>query len=144
MQNGARALGLTLRPVEVKNADDLARAFAVLEKERPDALTMLFDPLASGYRQLVADYAKKHKLPSVFGAKEFAEAGGLISYSSNVAAGFRRAAAYVDRILRGAKPGDLPVEQPTKFELVINVKTASSIGLTIPPSLLLRADQVIE
>src|SRR5262245_2538857 len=85
MQNGARALGLTLRPVEVKNADDLARAFAALEKERPDALTMLFDPLASGYRQLVADYAKKHKLPSVFGAKEFAEAGGLISYSPNVA-----------------------------------------------------------
>jgi len=144
MQNGTRALGLTLRPVEVKNADDLARAFAVLEKERPDALTMLFDPLASGYRQLVADFAKKHKLPSVFGAKEFAEAGGLISYSPNVAAGFRRAAAYVDRILKGAKPGDLPVEQPTKFELVINVKTAGSIGLTIPPSLLLRADQVIE
>jgi len=144
MQNGTRALGLTLRPVEVKNADDLARAFAVLEKERPDALTMLFDPLASGYRQLVADFAKKHKLPSVFGAKEFAEAGWLISYSPNVAAGFRRAAAYVDRILKGAKPGDLPVEQPTKFELVINVKTAGAIGLTIPPSLLLRADQVIE
>jgi putative tryptophan/tyrosine transport system substrate-binding protein len=144
MQTGARALGLTLRPVEVKNAQDLARAFALLEKERPDALTMLFDPLASGYRQLVADFAKKHKLPSVFGAREFAEAGGLISYSPNVAAGFRRAAAYVDRILKGARPGDLPVEQPTKFELVINVKTASLIGLAIPPSLLLRADQVIE
>src|SRR5215510_10602643 len=144
MQNGARALGLTLRPVEVKNADDLARAFAALEKERPDALTILFDPLASGYRQLVADYAKKHRLPSVFGAKEFTEAGGLISYSPNVAAGFRRAATYVDRILKGARPGDLPVEQPTKFELIINVKTASTIGLTIPPALLLRADQVIE
>ena len=144
MQAGARVLGLTLRPVEVKSADDLARAFALLEKERPDALTMLFDPLASGYRQLVADFARKHRLPSVFGAKEFADAGGLISYSPNVAAGFRRAATYVDRILKGARPGDLPVEQPTKFELVINMKTAGAIGLTIPPALLLRADQVIE
>jgi putative tryptophan/tyrosine transport system substrate-binding protein len=144
MQPGARALGIALRPMEVKSADDLARVFALLDKERPDALTMLFDPQASGYRQLVADFAKTHKLPSVFGAKEFAEAGGLMSYSPDVAAGFRRAATYVDKILKGAKPGDLPIEQPTKFELVINTKTAKAIGLAIPQTLLLRADHVIE
>ena len=128
----------------MKNADDLARVFARLEKERPDALTMLFDPLSTGYRQLVADFAKKYKLPSVFGAREFAEAGGLISYSPNIATAFRRAAAYVDRILKGAKPGDLPVEQPTKFELVINLKTAKTLGLIIPQPVLATADEVIE
>ena len=143
-QTGARALGITLKLMEVRNANDLARVFAMLEKERPDALTMLFDALTTGYRGLVADFAKKHRLPTVFGAKEFAEAGGLMSYSPNIAAGFRRAAVYVDKILRGAKPGDLPVEQPTKFELVINLKTAKALGLTIPQSLLIRADQVIE
>jgi putative ABC transport system substrate-binding protein len=143
-QAAARALGVTLKPLEVKNADELARVFAMLESERPDALTMFFDPLTTGYRQLVADFAKKHKIPTVFGAKEFAEAGGLMSYSPNIAEGFRRAATYVDKILGGAKPADLPIEQPTKFELVINMKTAKALGLTIPQSLLLRADQVIE
>ena len=108
------------------------------------ALTMFFDERTSGYRELVADFAKQHKLPTVFGAKEFAEAGGLMSYAADIADGFRRAANYVDKILKGAKPADLPVEQPTKFELVINLKTAKVLGLTIPPSLLARADQVIE
>ena len=140
----ATKLGLTLKLMEVRNADDLARTFAVLEKERTDALTMLFDALTSGYRGLVADFAKKHKLPTVFGATEFAEAGGLMSYAPNISEGFRRAATYVDKILKGAKPADLPIEQPTKFELVINLKTAKAIGLTIPQSVLLRADQVIE
>ena len=140
----ADKLGLTLQLMEVRNADDLARAFVVLEKERPDALTMLFDGLTTGYRGLVGDFAKKHKLPTVFGAREFAEAGGLMSYAPNMADGFHRAATYVDKILRGAKPADLPVEQPTKFELVINLKTAKALGLTIPQTLLLRADQVIE
>jgi len=140
----ADKLGLTLKLMEVRNAYDLARTFAVLEKERPDALTMLFDGLTSGYRGLVGDFAKKHKLPTVSGAKEFAEAGGLMSYAPDIADSFRRAASYVDKILRGAKPGDLPVEQPTKFELVINLKTAKVIGLTIPQSVLLRADQVIQ
>ena len=146
MQAGAHVLGLTLKPTEVKNADDLARAFASLEKNRPDALTICSssNTLASGYRQLIADFAKKHKLPTIFAANEFAEAGGLISYSPNVAAGFRRAATYVDRILKGARPGDLPVEQPTKFELVTNLKTAKALGLTIPQALLGRADQVID
>ena len=140
----ADKLGLTLKLMEVRNAYDLARTFAVLEKERPDALTMLFDGLTSGYRGLVGDFATKHKLPTVSGAKEFAEAGGLMSYAPDIADSFRRAASYVDKILRGAKPGDLPVEQPTKFELVINLKTAKVIGLTIPQSVLLRADQVIQ
>ena len=140
----AHKLGLTLKLMEVRNADDLARAFAVLEKQRPDALTMLFDALTTGYRGLVADFAKKHKLPTIFGAREFAEAGGLMSYAPDIAEGFRRAAIYADKILKGAKPADLPVEQPTKFELVINLKTAKALGLTIPQTLLLRADHVIE
>ncbi len=140
----AHKLGLTLKLMEVRNADDLARAFAVLEKERPDALTMLFDALTTGYRRLVGDFAMKHKLPTVFGAREFAEAGGLMSYAPDIAEGFRRAAFYVDKILKGAKPGDLPVEQPTKFELVINLKTAKALGLTIPQTILLQADRVIE
>jgi putative tryptophan/tyrosine transport system substrate-binding protein len=140
----ARTLGVTLKLMEVRNADDLARSFAALEKERPDALTMFFDPLSTGYRELVADFAKKHRLPTVFGAREFVEAGGLMSYAPNIAESFRRAATYVDKILRGAKPGDLPIEQPTKFELVINMKTAKALGLTIPQSILVRADQVIE
>jgi putative ABC transport system substrate-binding protein len=105
---------------------------------------MFFDEKTTGYRQLVGDFAMKHRLPTVFGAKEFAEAGGLMSYAPNVPEAFRRAATYVDKILKGAKPADLPVEQPTKFELVINLKTAKALGLTIPQSVLLRADQVIE
>jgi len=140
----ADKLGLALKLVEVRNADDLARAFAVLEKERPDALTMLFDGLTSGYRGLVGDFAKKHKLPTVFGAREFAEAGGLMSYAPDIADGFRRAATYVDKILKGAKPADLPIEQPTKFELVINLTTAKVVGVNIPQSVLVRADRIIE
>ena len=99
--------------------------------------------LTSGYRGLVGDFAKKHKLPTVFGAREFAEAGGLMSYAPDFAEGFRRAATYVDKILKGTKPADLPVEQPTRFELVINLKTAKALGLTIPQSLLVRVDQNI-
>jgi len=140
----ADKLGLALKLMDVRNADDLARAFAVLEKERPDALTMLFDGLTSGYRGLVGDFAKKHKLPTVFGAREFAEAGGLMSYAPDIADGFRRAATYVDKILKGAKPADLPIEQPTKFELVINLTTAKVVGVNIPQSVLVRADRIIE
>jgi putative tryptophan/tyrosine transport system substrate-binding protein len=140
----ARKLGVTLKPMEVRNAQDLSRVFAGLEKEPPDALTMFFDPLSTGYRELIADFAKKHRLPTIFGAKEFAQAGGLMSYAPDVPDLFRRAAGHVDRILKGAKPADLPVEQPTKFELVINLKTAKALGLTIPQSILLRADEVIE
>ena len=105
---------------------------------------MFLDPLSTGYRELVARFAKQHKLPTIFGAKEFAQAGGLVSYAPNIAEGFRRAASFVDKILKGANPPDLPVEQPTKFELVVNLKTAKALGLTIPQTLLLRADEVIE
>ena len=143
-RSAAPKLGLTLKLIEVRNTDDLARAFTVLERDRPDALTMLFDALTSGYRGLVSDFAKKHKLPTVFGAREFAEAGGLMSYAMDTADGFRLAATYVDKILKGAKPADLPIEQPTKFELVINVTTAKLIGLSIPQSVLVRADRFIE
>jgi ABC-type uncharacterized transport system substrate-binding protein len=140
----ARALGVTLRSYEVRGADDLARALAAISRERTDALTLIFSPLMTGYREIVADFARKNRLPTVFGASEFVQAGGLMSYAPNVPEIFRRAAVYVDRILKGAKPGDLPIEQPQEFELVINLKTAKVLGLTLPPSLVLRADQVIE
>jgi len=140
----ARPLGITLKLMEVKNADDLARVLAVLEKERPDGLTMFFDAKSTGYRALVADFAKKHKIPTIFGAKEFAQAGGLMSYAPDVVESFRRSATYVDKILKGAKPADLPVEQAMKFELVINLKTAKALGLTIPPSILFQATEVIQ
>jgi len=143
-QAAANRLGVTLRLIEVRNADDLAHAFAVLDKERPDALTMFSDAKSTGYRALVGDYAKQRKWPTIFGAKEFAEAGGLMSYSPDFAEAFRRTATYVDKILKGTKPGDLPVEQPTKYELVINLRTAKALGLTIPPSVLGRADEVIQ
>jgi len=144
MRAAARTLGVTLKLMEVKNSDDLARVLAMHEKERPDGLTMFFDAKSTGYRALVGDFAKKHRIPTIFGAKEFAQAGGLMSYAPDTAESFRRAAFYVDRILKGAKPGDLPVELPTKFELVINLKTAKTLGLTIPHSVLLQANQVIE
>ena len=143
-QAAARRLGVTVKLMEVRNADDLARVFAALDKERPDALMMFADAKSSGYRVLVGDFAKQRKLPTIFGAREFAEAGGLMSYAPDFAVAFRRTADYVDKILKGAKPADLPVEQPTKFELVINLKTAKALGLTIPQSVLLRADQVLD
>src|SRR5262249_256290 len=105
---------------------------------------MLFDGSTSGYRGLVSDFAKKHKLPTVFGAREFVEVGGLMSYAPDIAEGFHRAATYVDRILKRPTPADLPVKRPTKFEPVINLKTAKILGLTLPPSVLGRADQIIQ
>ena len=101
-------------------------------------------PLAFANRDQVTRFAQRNRLPSIYGAREFVDAGGLMAYGPSIANGWRRAATYVDKILKGAKPGDLPIEQPTKFDLVINLKTAKALGLTIPPSLLLRADQVIE
>jgi len=140
----ARRLGVTLQSHEVRNADDMARALEAMTKKRPDAVIMFFDPLTSGYRVIISDFALKNRLPTIFGSREFAAAGGLMSYGPNIPELFRRAAVYVDKILKGAKPRDLPVEQPTKFELIVNLKTAKALGLTIPPSVLIRADQVVQ
>ena len=140
----ARRLGVTLQSYEVRNADDVARALEAMTKKRPDAVIMFFDPLTSGYRVIISDFALKNRLPTIFGSREFAAAGGLMSYGPNIPELFRRAAVYVDKILKGAKPRDLPIEQPTKFELIVNLKTAKALGLTIPPSVLIRADQVVQ
>jgi putative ABC transport system substrate-binding protein len=141
----ARALGLTARSWEVRDADGFERVFAALNKERPDGLYVPGGgQLMNANRKRITDLALKSRLPSVYGTREYVEAGGLMSYGADQADSYRRVAYYVDKILKGAKPADLPVEQPTKFELVINLKTAQQIGLTIPQSLLYRADKVIK
>ena len=133
-----------LHSVEVRAPEELEAAFTAMTKERADAVLVLSDPMTFFHRARIADLAAKRRLPTMHGVRGYVDAGGLMSYWANQADLYRRAASYVDRILKGAKPGDLPVEQPTKFELVINLKTAKALGLTIPPSLLLRADQVLE
>ena len=141
----ARSLRLQLQAVEVSHADDLARAFAVITDARAEAMIVIQpNPVAFANRGQLVSFAQKTRLPSIYANKEFVDAGGLMSYGPSIADLNRRAATYVDKILKGAKPADLPVEQPTKFELVINLKTAKAIGLTIPQSVLGRADQVIE
>jgi putative ABC transport system substrate-binding protein len=140
----ARALQLTLQPWEVRSADDFDRVFAALNKQRPDGLYVPASGLLMGFNQKrIADFALKSRLPSMYAGKPFVDAGGLMSYGADQADRFRRVATYVDRILKGAKPADLPIEQPTKFELVINLKTAKQIGVTIPQRVLGRADKVI-
>src|SRR5262249_48890671 len=118
--------------------------FSALTTGRAEALTVAASSLAFRNRSQIASLAQKNRLPSMYGLREFADAGGLMAYGPNYAEGWRRAAAYVDKILKGAKPADLPVEQPTKFELVINAKTAKALGLTIPQSILTRADEIIQ
>ena len=140
----ARALGVTPIPVEMRTPDDLGSAFTTLSRERVDALTAADDPPIVEQRRLIIDFATQNRLPTVFGVRAFVDAGGLMSYGTDWVDVLRRAATFVDKILRGARPGDLPVEQPAKFELVINLKTARALGLPIPQSLLQRADQVIE
>jgi len=140
----ARALGLRLQVVEARGPSDINRAFSDMTKEHAEALTVLGGRMLFEERKRVVELAAKTRLPAVYGLREYFEVGGLMAYGPNIQDLFRRAATYVDKILKGAKPGDLPVEQPTKFELVINLKTAKALGLTIPPSLLGRADQVIE
>jgi putative ABC transport system substrate-binding protein len=140
----ARALGLTVRSWEVRAADGFDRVFAALNQERPDGLYALGGgPLMSANRKRTAGFALKSRLPSVHGNREYVHAGGLMSYGADLADSYRRVATYVDKILKGAKTADLPVQQPTKFELVINLKTAKQIGVTIPPNVLARADRVI-
>jgi putative ABC transport system substrate-binding protein len=141
----ARALRLTLRSWEVRAADDFDRGFAALNKQRPDGLYVFGSgPLMAANRKRIADFALKSRLPSMYGNREAVDAGGLMSYGADLADSYRRVAYFVDRILKGAKPADLPVEQPTKFELVINLKTAKQIGLTIPPDVLARANRLIK
>ena len=143
-QDAARTLDVRLQTVEVRGPSDLDRAFAAMTRERAGAVVVLVDAMLVDHRIRIADLAVSHRLPSVYGLRDHAEAGGLLVYGGRDRERFRRAATYVDKILKGAKPGDLPIEQPAKFELVINLKTARALGLTIPPSLLQRADQVIE
>jgi putative tryptophan/tyrosine transport system substrate-binding protein len=140
----ARALGLRLQVVEARGPEDFDRAFSDMTTGRAGALTVLVSPMFFGERRRLVDLAAKTRLPTVFPWREYVDAGGLMAYGADLADLFRRAATYVDKILKGTKPGDLPIERPTKFELVINLKTAKALGLTIPPSLLQRADQVIE
>jgi putative ABC transport system substrate-binding protein len=140
----ARELNVGLQKVEARNAVEIERAFAAIAKEGTRALVLLSDPLFITHRKQIADLALKYRLPAATGVKEYAEAGLLMSYGVSFTDLYRRSATYVDKILKGAKPADLPVERPTKFELVINLKTANKIGLTIPQSVLFRADRVIK
>jgi putative ABC transport system substrate-binding protein len=139
----ARALKLTLQPWEVRAADGFEKVFAVLSKERPDGLYVAGSPLTNANQKRIAGFALKSRIPSVYTDRDAVDAGGLMYYGADIADSYRRVAYYVDRILKGAKPADLPVEQPTKFELVINLKSARALGLTIPQSMLYRADRVI-
>ena len=140
----ARALRLTIQPWEVRAADGFEKVFAALSKQRPDGLYVGGGPLMLANRKRIAALALKSRLPSMYVRREFVEAGGLMSYGADITDSYRRVAYFVDRILKGAKPADLPVEQPTKFEFVINLKAAKQIGLTIPPNVLVRADKVIK
>jgi putative tryptophan/tyrosine transport system substrate-binding protein len=143
-QGAARTLGVALQSCGVKDPKDFEGAFAIIAQERPDALLVLDDALTDQYKKEIADFAMQKRLPSMFAHKEGVDAGGLMSYGVSVAEMMRRGASYVDKILKGAKPGDLPVEQGTKFELVINLKTARALGLSFPAALLATADEVIE
>ncbi len=140
----ARRMGVQLQLVEVHGPDELDGAFSAIARQRPDALDVFPSSALFFERRRIVDLAAKHRLPSIYFVREFVAIGGLASYGPSLADLFRRSAIYVDKILRGAKAGDLPIEQPTKFELVINLKTAKALGITVPQALLLRADEVIE
>jgi putative ABC transport system substrate-binding protein len=143
-ESAATTLRLTLHLVSAQRPDEIDGAFAAISRARADGLIVMSDPMFVAHRVRIADLATRGGLPAIYGDAYHAEPGGLMSYGPNVADLFRRAAGYVDRILKGAKPADLPVERPSKFELVVNLKTAKALGVTIPPSLLVRADKVIE
>jgi len=142
-QAAGLALGLAILPMEVHTSDELEDQFAVMTSVHVDALLTLGDPFASTHQRRILDFAAKSQWPASYRWREFVEAGGLMSYGPSLRDFFRRAATYVDKILKGEKPANLPVEQPMKFELVINLKTAKALGLTIPPTLLFQADEVI-
>ena len=140
----AQTLGITLQALDVRRTEDLDEAFAAVDRERPDALLILADRVFLHNRQHMMEFATRQRLPNVNAYRELVEVGGLISYGPSYEDMHRRAAIFVDKILKGAKPSDLPIEQPTKFEMVINLKAAKAIGLDVPPTLLVRADEVIE
>jgi len=144
VQAGARALGVTLHSVEARSREELEQAFAMMKQSRPSALLMTADGVHQRYIGRIVAFTSETRLPAMYQLKEAVDRGGLMSYGASLPDLGRRAASYIDKILKGAKPADLPVEQPTKFELVINLKTAKALGLTIPPSVLGRADQIIE
>jgi putative ABC transport system substrate-binding protein len=144
MRSAAQEMRLQLYPIEISTEDGLEDAFAAMNKAAVQALVVLTDPILFSQRKRTVDLANKNRLPAVYFFKGYAEEGGLMSYGPSDTDLFRRTAVYVDRILKGTKPGDLPIEQPTKFELFINLKAANMVGLTIPESFLLRADKVIE
>jgi len=143
-QSAAQVLGVSLRPVEVRAPADLPAAFSAIVSAKPDALITFSDPLTNIHQTQIVEFAVRNRLPMISEVRLWADGGGLMTYGPSMADMFRRAAAYVDKILKGAKPAHLPVEQPTKFDLVVNLKAAKALGLAIPPSILLRADQVIE
>jgi putative ABC transport system substrate-binding protein len=140
----ARKFGIDVIPVEIRGTEDIAPAFDKLRAEKTDALYVVINELLNANRLRIVTSAQTAKLPTIFGTRDWVLSGGLMSYGPNFPALFGRAAEITDRILRGSKPEDIPVEQPTKFELVINLKTATALGLTVPPTLLTRADEVIE
>jgi len=143
-QAAAQTLALRLQPVEVRGPEDFAKAFAAVASGHAEAIIALDDPLTLGYPTEIVALAAKHQLPTIYGFREFPEVGGLMSYGANRRDMYRRTTVFVDKILKGAKPADLPVEQPTKFEFIINLKAAKQIGLTIPLNVLARADRVIK
>jgi putative ABC transport system substrate-binding protein len=143
-QEAARGFSLRVESFELRNPQDLRIQFGEISKARPDALVVILDPLVTLHSRQIVDLALKHHLPGMYPTRQFAEEGGLMAYGPVIADLYRRAATYVHKILKGAKPADLPVEQPTKFELIINLKTAKQIGLAIPPNVLARADKVIK
>ena len=144
IQTAAQRIKLTTTPFETRNPKDFENAFAAMARQRPDAVIVVGDPLFRGHAPEIGRLALRHKLPFASPNRESIEAGGLLSYGADIADIYRRGAGYVDRILKGAKPAELPVEQPTRLELVINLKTAKALGITIPQELLLRANEVIE
>jgi putative ABC transport system substrate-binding protein len=143
-QAAAQTLGIRLHTVKVRRADELDGAFSTIVRERPEVLLVTTSPMFFGERRRLAALALKHRLPTVFGSGEYAQAGGLVAYGADLADGFRLAPHFVDKILKGARPGDLPIEQVTRIRLSVNLKTAKALGLTIPPSVLARADETIE
>jgi putative ABC transport system substrate-binding protein len=137
-------LGVSIQSIAIQSPDDFEPVFGTILKDRPESLLVLADTVTVANRQRAIEFAARNRVPAIYEVRVFVDDGGLMSYGIDMSDHYRRAAVYVDKILKGAKPADLPVQQPTKFELVINMKTAKALGLTIPPSLLQRADQVIE